>query len=301
MSTALAVLDPTTPAPALLRPIASPAEVLAAQNETRDIIAKTLKEGHDYGVIPGTNKPTLLKPGAEHVTLAFGCYFGDPEILEREVDHDRVVQWRKRNGRTGESVGLYRYVVRVPVINRATGERVGFGIGACSSMEPKYVEEPRAAENTIVKMAHKRALVSAALVTFGLSDQFTQDVEDLVPEGEQRANPPVAPRAATSPAASSGTTTAPSSGSPPNGEVKCPRCSGPMWDNRESKTNPRAPDYKCRDRSCDGAIWPPKNGKIATPKAAPLSKAVRGAPANPPREPEEIFDEIDNATDEIPF
>ena len=36
----------------------------------------------------------------------------------------------------------------------------------------------------------------------------------------------------------------------------CPKCAGKMWDNRLSKRNPKAPDYKCRDRSCDGVIWP---------------------------------------------
>ena len=38
----------------------------------------------------------------------------------------------------------------------------------------------------------------------------------------------------------------------------CPKCGGRMWDNRASKRNPKAPDYKCRDRTCDGVIWPPK-------------------------------------------
>lgn len=33
-----------------------------------------------------------------------------------------------------------------------------------------------------------------------------------------------------------------------------------MWDNRLTKRNPRAPDYKCQNRSCDGVIWPPKAG-----------------------------------------
>jgi hypothetical protein len=41
-------------------------------------------------------------------------------------------------------------------------------------------------------------------------------------------------------------------------EETCPKCGGRMWDNRETKRNPRAPDYKCRDRSCDGVIWPSK-------------------------------------------
>jgi hypothetical protein len=49
----------------------------------------------------------------------------------------------------------------------------------------------------------------------------------------------------------------------------CPKCGGKMWDNRLSKRNPKAPDYKCRDRSCDGVIWPPR---------APGAKTA-GAPA----------------------
>lgn len=38
--------------------------------------------------------------------------------------------------------------------------------------------------------------------------------------------------------------------------VSCPKCGGRMWDNRLTKRNPKAPDYKCRDRSCDGVVWP---------------------------------------------
>ena len=40
--------------------------------------------------------------------------------------------------------------------------------------------------------------------------------------------------------------------------VECPKCGGRMWDNRVTKRNPKAPDFKCRDRSCDGVIWPPR-------------------------------------------
>src|SRR5919199_2718497 len=42
-------------------------------------------------------------------------------------------------------------------------------------------------------------------------------------------------------------------------EPSCPKCGGRMWDNRASKRNPRAPDFKCRDRSCDGVIWPARS------------------------------------------
>jgi hypothetical protein len=62
-------------------------------------------------------------------------------------------------------------------------------------------------------------------------------------------------------------------------EVMCPKCGGRTWDNRATKTNPKAPDYKCRDRACDGVVWPPKGGP-ARPAAASAAKAPysSGAP-----------------------
>lgn len=45
-------------------------------------------------------------------------------------------------------------------------------------------------------------------------------------------------------------------------EQNCPRCGGRMWDNRLTKRNAKAPDYRCRDRSCDGVIWPAKEEKV---------------------------------------
>lgn len=47
-------------------------------------------------------------------------------------------------------------------------------------------------------------------------------------------------------------------------EPACPKCGGRLWDNRISKRNPRAPDWKCRSRSCDGVIWPAKTGAQAS-------------------------------------
>ncbi|MFN2635648.1 MAG: Rad52/Rad22 family DNA repair protein [Gemmatimonadaceae bacterium] len=47
--------------------------------------------------------------------------------------------------------------------------------------------------------------------------------------------------------------------------VSCPKCGGRMWDNRLTKRNPKAPDYKCQNRSCDGVIWPPKTAALVSP------------------------------------
>lgn len=52
-------------------------------------------------------------------------------------------------------------------------------------------------------------------------------------------------------------------------EPGCPKCGGKMWDNREGKKNPKAPDFKCRDKQCDGVIWPPKPGAKAAAPARP--------------------------------
>jgi hypothetical protein len=66
------------------------------------------------------------------------------------------------------------------------------------------------------------------------------------------------------------------------GEVTCPKCgAGNMWNNIATKTNPKAPDYKCRDRSCDGVIWPPKGAKVAAKPAAPANEAYSAGPHIP--------------------
>jgi hypothetical protein len=73
-------------------------------------------------------------------------------------------------------------------------------------------------------------------------------------------------------------------------EPSCPKCGGRMWDNRLSKRNPKAPDFKCRNRSCDGVVWPAKagqrassNGRNGTDSAGPLVPEAEAAP-----EPDQI-------------
>lgn len=69
------------------------------------------------------------------------------------------------------------------------------------------------------------------------------------------------------------------------GDPSCPICHGKMWDNREGKKNPKAPDYKCRDKGCEGVIWPPKGG--AAPMSAPM--------------PAPDLSEIEDESDDMPF
>ena len=101
-----------------------------------------------------------------------------------------------------------------------------------------------------------RLVVSAALITFGLSDEFTQDAEDLAANGVIDADDPAA-------------------GEP---KPKCPKCAGTMWDNREGKRNPKAPDYKCKDKKCEGAYWPGEWPPKTEDAAAEPTVSEEGAP-----------------------
>jgi len=77
-------------------------------------------------------------------------------------------------------------------------------------------------------------------------------------------------------------------------EPSCPKCGGRMWDNRLSKRNPKAPDYKCRNRSCDGVIWPAKAGQ----RTSTNGNSAADEPSFP------LVPETDAATaegDQVPF
>ena len=63
-----------------------------------------------------------------------------------------------------------------------------------------------------------------------------------------------------------------------------------MWDDRLSKRNPKAPDFKCRNKpkerggpGCEGIIWPPRSG--ASPYPPPVPRAgSRPDMSGPPRD-----------------
>ena len=70
-------------------------------------------------------------------------------------------------------------------------------------------------------------------------------------------------------------------GAPLSGAPTCPKCTGRMWDNRATKRNPKAPDFKCRDRRCDGVLWPGEHN-VARPIVERGSTANREANAAHP-------------------
>lgn len=65
----------------------------------------------------------------------------------------------------------------------------------------------------------------------------------------------------------------------------CPECGGQMWDNRDKKTNPKAPDFKCKDKTCTGVIWRYKAHPVNPIPGGPLEADLRS----------------NTSTDDIPF
>ena len=188
-----------------------------------------LIEGTDYGTIPGTDRPTLLKPGAEKLVRLLG--------LADEYSIESIKDWDKP---------FFHFEVVCSLRHLASGQVVTTGVGECNSMEARYRwrqakrrcpecdgetiikgkqeygggwlcfrkqggcgekfddndpaitsqqagrilnEDIFSQVNTLLKMAKKRALVDAALSAGRLSDVFTQDLEDTHEEQTQEPAP----------------------------------------------------------------------------------------------------------------
>lgn len=137
-------------------------------SQFQGLIHSQLKQNRDFGVIPGTPKPTLLKPGAEKILMLMGVR-SEFEIVDSTRDFER---------------GFFQYQVRCKLIK---GDIViTEGLGACNTKEKKYVKmDAFTMDNTVLKMAKKRALIDATLLVASLSEVFTQDIEDLDLNGEE--------------------------------------------------------------------------------------------------------------------
>ena len=137
----------------------------------QQVIQRTLHQNHDFGVVPGTSKPTLLKPGAEKILMMMGLR-SEFEIVDSTRDFEK---------------GFFQYQVRCKLYKGDV--LVTEGLGSCNTKERKYIkQDPYTLDNTVLKMAKKRALVDATLLVASLSDIFTQDLEDMDLEGQQASN-----------------------------------------------------------------------------------------------------------------
>ncbi len=137
-------------------------------SQFQQVIQKTLQQGHDFGIIPGTDKPTLLKPGAEKILMMMGLR-SEFEIADSTRNFEK---------------GFFQYQVRCKLFKGDI--LITEGLGSCNTRERKYLKmDPYTMDNTVLKMAKKRALVDAALLVASLSDVFTQDIEDLDLNGQK--------------------------------------------------------------------------------------------------------------------
>lgn len=164
-------------------------------NLVQEVMRAVMKDGTHYGVIPGTPKPSLWKPGAEVLAATF-----------------RIAVSYKIEDLSTPDVARYR--VAALGTHQTSGIVMGEGMGECSSGEEKYKwrkavnanefnaapedrrrtkfgksydvnqvrTEPADLANTILKMACKRAQVAMILNVTAASDCFTQDIEDLPEE-----------------------------------------------------------------------------------------------------------------------
>jgi len=95
---------------------------IEAINRFQQVVHSTMVNGQDYGVIPGTSKPTLLKPGAEKIAKLLGLA-DDYEII------NSVEDWSKP---------FFRYLIKCKLTHISGNVLVSSGLGECNSMESKY-------------------------------------------------------------------------------------------------------------------------------------------------------------------
>lgn len=226
---------PAASAPPATRPNTAQMDIVSAAKEEiatqqalheliEELINKILSPGEDFGIAhdkgcrerlkeregqrpfagPGRcdacgRKPDLWLPGAERIAKRLGYYYGEPEVA---TDIMEAIQ----------GIEAPWIAFRVAVIDRKTGEVVGYGVGARSLLQNK------GDQNAMIKMAKKSAIIDACKTTFALSGFFTQDSpggKDEVPAKTPPATTPVgAQPPAPTPAPAGGVPAAPATPSP---------------------------------------------------------------------------------------
>ena len=211
--------EPTTNLPA----VKAPGQVFNLQDVKRQtaaihgLFSDVLKEGTHYGVIPGTLKPTLYKPGAEKIGLLLHLAPSFQRQMQYEGAHLTVISecvlTSQVTGAVLASAGAmctsketkhaYRQATRKcpkcgkPAIIKGKTEYGGGWVcfekkGGCKakwldgakeieSQSEEREDNPNLADtyNTVMKMADKRAYIAATLFGTAASDIFTKDLEDF--------------------------------------------------------------------------------------------------------------------------
>jgi hypothetical protein len=125
-------------------------------------VREALKSGTDFGTIQiggRSSKESLWKPGAEKICGMLGLRAIFPTL----PDYERAAIDGKE---------INHIILRCHLLD-SQGNVVADGVGARS------VEKERGDLNKALKMAEKSALIDATLRCAGLSEIFTQDIEDM--------------------------------------------------------------------------------------------------------------------------
>lgn len=95
-------------------------------SQVAEFVKQIMKQDIDFGVIPGTNKPTLLKPGAEKLTTFFGLS-KQFDIIERTEDFI---------GKDHHGEPFFYYLYRCNLYRGNV--LIASADGSCNSFETKY-------------------------------------------------------------------------------------------------------------------------------------------------------------------
>lgn len=107
-------------------PVMSIGVAIQRRNTIVEAVQKLMKDGQDYGIIPGTNKPTLLNPGADKLNNLFG-------LVSKFFITDKDEDW------TGERHGSEPFFSYTVTCQLHRGDYLmGEGSGSCNSWESKY-------------------------------------------------------------------------------------------------------------------------------------------------------------------
>jgi hypothetical protein len=131
-----------------------------------------MKEGIHYGYTPindkgdTTDKPSLYQPGAQMLNI----------IFQHAPSYQRQVErWEPDNGKV-----IFLFNIDCTLTHYPTGLVVGAGMGGASTGEGRWRDkQPLGVYNSVMKIGAKRSYVAATVSCVGVSEIFTQDLEDL--------------------------------------------------------------------------------------------------------------------------
>lgn len=146
-NTALKVSEPVIPLPNNANVPENTAKVSVQptpQQALKAFIKANLREGIDYGQIPGLgNKNQLFKPGANKI-INFLHLRPQVQLLHTVFDPEK---------------NAISYTVKVTLINQ-DGEAVTEALSAANSLETKFAKAGMSSQNLVVSQAVKRGIVS---------------------------------------------------------------------------------------------------------------------------------------------